>query len=71
MSQETLKIRVPSPTARNWKTMAEIKAVFSDDEIITMVHRYCDSQDHAKAYRQRRADKVKVVMAKAKAEGWL
>lgn len=63
-SSTTIKISVPSINARNWASMAEVKAVFSDEEIVTMVHRYCDAQDHARNYRVRRAEEFKALKAR-------
>ena len=71
MSKQQIKITVPGISARNWKTLVEVKAVFSEEEIVTMVHRYCDAQDHARNYRQKHAERVKAVMSRAKEEGWV
>lgn len=67
----TLKITVPDVTKRNWKTLKEVSATFTEDELVAIVHRYCDTQDHAKTYRVRRAAKIKAVMQIAKDNGLL
>lgn len=61
------KIAVPPPTLRTWRSLPEVLAVFSPDEVCLMVHRYCDSQDYAKAYRSRKAATL-VAMKAALAE---
>lgn len=71
MSTSQIKITVPDVTARTWKSLKDVQAVFTDQEILTMVHRYCDAQDHAKNYRVNRAAKIKAVMEIAKEKGLL
>lgn len=71
MSDNTLKITVPDATKRSWKTLAQVQAQFSEEELVAIVHRYCDTQDHAKTYRVRRAAKIKAVMQIAKENGLL
>lgn len=69
MSDSTLKITVPDVKTRTWNTLKEVQAQFTEEELVAIVHRYCDTQDHAKTYRVRRAAKIKAVMALAKEHG--
>lgn len=59
----TLKIAVPPVETREWKTLEELRAKFSDQEIVEMAHRYCDAQDHARRYRVNRAARIKAMEA--------
>lgn len=71
MVRDQIKITVPDVSKRNWKSLEEVKKIFTDEEITTIVHRYCDTQDHAKVYRVKRAARIKAVMAMAKEQGLL
>lgn len=62
-----IKITVPDVTTRDWKLVEDLP--FTAEEIVTIVHRYCDAQDHAKKYRVRVAAKNKLIMARAKELG--
>lgn len=62
--QDTIQIHVPN--TRNWTTLAAVKAVFTDEQIVEMVHRYCNDQDYRKAYRTRRNERNKVLLALGK-----
>lgn len=55
-----LEIAVPPVSARTWKFIEDVP--FSPEEIVAIIHRYCDAQDHAKAYRARRSEKVKAAL---------
>lgn len=59
-----IKIAIPDVTTRTWKNMKDIQQVFTDEQIVTIVHRYCDSQDHAKNYRVNAAARVKAMKAR-------
>lgn len=63
----TLKIKIPQAEMRNWKFIEDVP--FTSEEIMEIIHRYCDAQDHAKSYRVRRAEHVKAVLAAAKKAG--
>lgn len=65
----TLKITVPSPDQREWKTLEDVLADFTSEEVVQIVHRYCDSQDHAKRYRVNRASRIKAMETVLKAQG--
>lgn len=65
----TLKIVVPEPAKREWKTLDEVLETFSQQEVCEIVHRYCDSQDHAKRYRVNRASRIKAMETVLKAQG--
>lgn len=54
-----VKIVVPPTLQRNWETLDEMP--FTIEQIVEIVHRWCDAQDHAKNYRQRRAAKDKML----------
>lgn len=57
----TLKIAVPQTQTRTWKTLEEVLKTFTPEEVVQIVHRYCDAQDHALKYRQRRAARIKAM----------
>lgn len=60
-SKSTLKITVPPAEERDWTTLDETP--FTAEEILTIVHRYCDAQDHAKNYRVKAAQAAKDLKA--------
>lgn len=66
---EQIKISVPDVTTRDWRSLAELKTVFSEAEIVAMCHRWCDTQDHAKRYRVRAAARVKAMAEVLTAQG--
>lgn len=63
MEAKKMVIEIPHISSRTWKTLDEIKKVYNEQEIVQIVHRYCDSQDHAKNYRQRAKSKVDAMKA--------
>ena len=63
LSAKKMVIQIPAISQRTWKTLEEVMKVYKPEEIVQIVHRYCDSQDHAKAYRVRRAEKIKMMEA--------
>ena len=64
----TMKIKVPSAIARTgWKFIEDLP--FTAEEIVEIVGRYCDAQDHAKNYRVRRAESFKVMKAELESRG--
>lgn len=73
-----LKISVPAQLEREkWVTLEDVVEYYATSQmegevvVLEMVKRYCDMQDHAKAYRQRAAAKTKLVMQLAKEHGLL
>lgn len=68
-SNKKIEVKVPSVSVRTWKTIDDLGKQFTNEEIVQMVHRYCDQQDHAKSYRQRRAAKIKKLMELADEHG--
>lgn len=66
-TKKQMKITVPPMEERlEWVNMEDLP--YDAEVIMEIVHRYCDSQDHAKNYRTRRADEFKMLKA-LKAEG--
>lgn len=65
LSAKKIEIKVPEVSERMWKSLDEVMTTFSEEEVVQIVHRYCDAQDHAKAYRSRRAARVKAALAYA------
>lgn len=55
-----LVIPVPPVTSRTWKFIEDLP--YTPEQIVAIVHRYCDAQDHAKNYRVNRAARVKAAL---------
>lgn len=69
-----VKIAIVEDVKRvDWRTIEDWQEMFSDEQIVEMLHRYMDAQSHAKNYRERAADRTKLlkekVAALAKAQG--
>ena len=67
-NKSTLRIAIPEVSTRNWKFIKDLP--FTPEEIVTICHRYCDAQDHAKNYRVKaatnaKADKAELARLKA------
>lgn len=62
MSDTTMKIHVPSEdVVANFKTIEDVKKYFGEAEIVELVCRQCDAARWAKNYRQRAANKKKLM----------
>lgn len=59
-----LVVKVPDITTRTWTTLEQIQSVFTEQELVQIVHRYCDSQDHAKNYRQNVKERIQAMKDK-------
>lgn len=72
MTTDSMKITVPDGSDRDGiKTLAGWKEVFSESELVEIIHRYCNTQDSAKKYRQSAAEKSKALAVWLKAQGGL
>lgn len=64
---------VPADKRGSWNKVADWLKAYSEAEVVEMLHRYSDTQENAKAYRQRAADVNKLlksaVAREAKAKG--
>ena len=61
----TLKIKYVDELVRaDWTTIEQVKAQFTEEDIVEMVNRYQDTQKHAIAYRKRSAEKNKLMAAR-------
>lgn len=61
MAQEMMRIVVPQAQERTWKTLEQVLTAFSKEQVLEIVHRYCDAQDHARNYRQRAQQKQRAM----------
>ena len=57
-------VSVPPAERRNWTDLKAVQIVFTDEQIVEMVHRYCDMADYRAAYRTRRNAKDKAIRAR-------
>lgn len=70
MNKDGMKISVPSAAVRErCATVEDWKQFFNGEEICEIVHRYCNTQDASKKYRQGAAEKAKALKAWAVAQG--
>lgn len=66
---QTLKIKVTPIEKRTWKSLEEVSQIYSDAEMLEMIHRYQDAQDHAINYRHKAQEKNKQMKALLAAHG--
>lgn len=67
---ETMKIVVPVADDRDGvKTLKGWGEFFTEAELVEIVHRYCNTQDGAKKYRQKASEKNKAMKALLEAHG--
>lgn len=65
----SIQVSVPEVSERSWTTLDELREAFSDQEIVTMVHRYCDAEQYRREYRKRRDAKMRAYVKAAKEAG--
>ncbi len=64
MNNNSMVIKVPAE--RNWKTLADVRKVYSETEITEIVTRYCDQMELRKEYRNKRNAEQRRILAWAK-----
>jgi hypothetical protein len=60
----TLKIKITPIGQRTWTSLDAIRKVYTEEEMVTMIHRYQDAQDHAIDYRKKAQVKTKTMKAR-------
>lgn len=61
---DSMKIKVPTGNERDGvTTVDEWGRFFTDEELVEIVHRYCNTQDGSKKYREKAAEKNKIMKA--------
>lgn len=73
---DTMKISVPAPLDRynedGSKAITTLEGwgeFFSPDELVEIIHRWCNTADASRKYRQSAADQAKALREWAKAQG--
>lgn len=59
---DSMKIKVPTGNERDGiSTVDEWGRFFTEEELVEIVHRYCNTQDGSKKYREKAATKNKIM----------